>query len=800
MAGIDEATIQSVLARQKKSSYSEPRALRRKLEKACDRKQDGDLEEHTLPVPQHIQDIPGVSENEIKFVFQNPVCAMAEVLCDPSIAFRETVSTRAEAYTGYYNEWATGNAARHLDRVLKPDAAKNQAVLPMLLHADGVAVGYRGASSLKPITVAPLNLSSASVRSDAGRVTIGFWPSLTATKSAKEKGITRAWLRQLYHWAVSCLTKSIEKYRDGIILDILGARYTFFPVLALIPSDWPEGQKLSNMFEGAANSQRNCRVCRHPTTSFSVTQFGLTHPRRTDRETRAQVEKYNREVYAGSKAVKSTQEREDSAYHEHNGLWDTEMYSNKYGIHALLPMDTLHTIPLGIITVLKDALLLLSKGESRVVLDSRLRDMPLARDEVGRGLYFRSFKTGVEGIGKFTADDFIALLQQLPFVVGYGDAVISDRAKRDCFLEACVHTRTMLIVSKMDSVNEVALSRFHLAAKAIGPLLQKLYNYVDGKIQCADRPKVHGLLHFRYFARRYGSLRNTCTSTFERNHQLSVIRPVERDCNRKAGREERMMRAVDARACLTYVLDADVPDPVNRRQSLTLRSLRTTEQRGTLLGATTVRSLVDAPGTTLGGGRNGIFSRVLARSHAFGGEDEKMKDALGMQVYDVLSVDHGEDRTLYAASPRYRKGDSRNDVVNVLWGGGWAPSPAKLVAFFGTPEKALWFKDSNESCDMYALVQTMERTPNPPAQFSFVGVTRYRFANPGSSSSYEIITLDSILGHAHLIPDWDSGNAGYFWLDTIDPEELLNPIVDPKVSNRKKRRGGVLKSDCSTIS
>ena len=88
--------------------------------------------------------------------------------------------------------------------------------------------------------------------------------------------------------------------------------------------------------------------------------------------------------------------------------------------------------------------------------------------------------------------------------------VWSERSSRSrAFHAALVAVRTVLQVLKMRAVSEAALDKLHAAAKKLGPLL---FNCLFGPsesdlkaVGTVDRPKVHALVHFRYFIRRFGS-------------------------------------------------------------------------------------------------------------------------------------------------------------------------------------------------------------------------------------------------------------------------------------------------------
>ena len=65
-------------------------------------------------------------------------------------------------------------------------------------------------------------------------------------------------------------------------------------------------------------------------------------------------------------------------------------------------------------------------------------------------------------------------MQQLPYVVSTGGAIIANRKARNAFLAACRDVRLILVVMKLPEVKEDPHLRLeHEAAKRIGPLLRE---------------------------------------------------------------------------------------------------------------------------------------------------------------------------------------------------------------------------------------------------------------------------------------------------------------------------------------
>ena len=107
-----------------------------------------------------------------------------------------------------------------------------------------------------------------------GKRCIGYVPVLKAngkytTKSVKRKAIEQKY----YHWIVECLCDNVNKYLNGILVTLFdGKTRWLIPVIALVLTDWPEGQKMCACKEGATSSPFNCRVCMTPQSEFGDTR------------------------------------------------------------------------------------------------------------------------------------------------------------------------------------------------------------------------------------------------------------------------------------------------------------------------------------------------------------------------------------------------------------------------------------------------------------------------------------------------------------------------------------------------
>lgn len=139
-------------------------------------------------------------------------------------------------------------------------------------------------------------------------------------------------------------------------------------------------------------------------------------------------------------------------------------------------------------------------------LNRRLRNLPVVKDTQERHMYYRTFRKGLTGWGKWTGDDHVALLQQMPYVVGTsgapGDGLIrtENPAPRLAFIRACFQCMTLYLVAKMRNPSEIHINRSHEMAKKLGSSLRIAISELQEKDDPPGlaRPKLHAPLHYRY--------------------------------------------------------------------------------------------------------------------------------------------------------------------------------------------------------------------------------------------------------------------------------------------------------------
>ena len=109
----------------------------------------------------------------------------------------------------------------------------------------------------------------------------------------KQKRAHKELLRSLFHWVLRQVVDNIEEMRHGFhFVFPNGQSRWLVPVLALVITDWPEGQAMSLVGGAAMASKFNCRHCLHPRNEMAFTSDGVTYPKRSQVESMQLKEQY----------------------------------------------------------------------------------------------------------------------------------------------------------------------------------------------------------------------------------------------------------------------------------------------------------------------------------------------------------------------------------------------------------------------------------------------------------------------------------------------------------------------------
>jgi hypothetical protein len=133
-------------------------------------------------------------------------------------------------------------------------------LLAIILYLDDTCVDFRGNRSFKPLVVSVGNYKYRIRASNDGKRCAGYIPKVKLPK----KDPSMAGPRRAFNQAVLAhIVDNIEAYSNGFWLQLPfeTTPRMFFPRLAFMATDWPEGQACTCVFAGAGKSRRNCRVC-----------------------------------------------------------------------------------------------------------------------------------------------------------------------------------------------------------------------------------------------------------------------------------------------------------------------------------------------------------------------------------------------------------------------------------------------------------------------------------------------------------------------------------------------------------
>lgn len=338
----------------------------------------------------------------------------------------------------------------------------------------------------------------------------------------------------------------------------------------------------------------------------------------------------------------------------------------------------------------------------------------------------------------YTADDMVALLQQLPYVVGDGCAVIRDSACARAFVSAAVVTRNILSVLKLRSVEAHHLELLENEIKKMGGYFSTMQEALKPK----DRveivvPKFHSTCHFPFFIRRFGCALNFDSGTHERFHRDVVVAPFAMDARREMGQLSRMYEMNNERALLSFYCRSV-------KHTTATPNTETVQWFQMPVGniGTCLKEFVPAVARVISSVLDRYFGLMHATALRDGGE-------AGI-VYGKYVIDYGTEKILFVNCSNYLGKGCRSDCVEVAIAGE-PPSPAEVVWYFEDLVKrkmvlVKWFKPIDGDNNEHRLLRVKSFARSPPTV----------------ASNYTICDVDSISGHAHMVPDYDSPSR-IFW-------------------------------------
>ena len=353
----------------------------------------------------------------------------------------------------------------------------------------------------------------------------------------------------------------------------------------------------------------------------------------------------------------------------------------------------------------------------------------------------------------YTADDMLALLQQMHYAVGTGNKVIPQEAVRHAFVAACSALVKLVLILKKRVVKEAELVFFDEQVKRFPALLAviSLALPVSKRPELAI-PKLHSLVHLTFFIRRYGAALNFDSGTFERFHREVVVSPYDRDCRREEGQLLRLYRMTNTHTLVQQYLGSkrDATEPIvlrePGRQVVTQRAGR---EENKILYHLTRKFTV-----TL---HLNVVKRVVAEAFNCSVQTLPWHKFI---LFNGLLIDYGEETVRFACAPNYRKNGHRSDPVEVKLRGE-ENCPAEVICYF---RRRVSDGDGGDNTD-HALVQFYDKIADSDPVFS---VPTYSLSKPHQMRSFAVVHLDSITGHAHMVQDIDfnavgTNRAKFFW-------------------------------------
>ena len=93
----------------------------------------------------------------------------------------------------------------------------------------------------------------------AGPIYVQCATTTNAKQGSKSRGGTdkQEEERKFYQWVLKQLVDNVAKYKDGVMIKLYdGTLKWLVPYISHVITDWPEGQQMCGMKQGASSSER----------------------------------------------------------------------------------------------------------------------------------------------------------------------------------------------------------------------------------------------------------------------------------------------------------------------------------------------------------------------------------------------------------------------------------------------------------------------------------------------------------------------------------------------------------------
>ncbi|CAB5340450.1 unnamed protein product [Rhizophagus irregularis] len=181
--------------------------------------------------------------------------------------------------------------------------------IPIILYANATLCDHLGKTSRHPIFMTLGNIYLTHHNKTDAKILFGYIPSLESYNvSEKQSTQYRIAARKLFHCALATILKPLRILSNNSIhLYVNGSLKWFYPLLALIISDWPEACTMCSVY-GSLNSLHPCHFC-----LVDRNEMNNVHIKEEDIKIRNENDTKD--------ALRHSNAKQISAYNIRNALW-----------------------------------------------------------------------------------------------------------------------------------------------------------------------------------------------------------------------------------------------------------------------------------------------------------------------------------------------------------------------------------------------------------------------------------------------------------------------------------------------
>ena len=241
----------------------------------------------------------------LKFRFRSVVEMSRSLLNDADLVsdgFMLDVSVEEnEEGDRLYSELNTGLWWEHA----LSDVPEGATLLPLIFYTDKTWLSLKGKHTVQPIAMTLGNFPIRVQNKHEAKRTICYIPELTAPESSRKREAYKRFSRRLYHLTWEAVLRSVRSAQEegGFKQMFGGVEKVFFPVVAAVVNDNPEGQKAAGIMNSPKGAEP-CRVCRCSGADFANPTEGLKAEIRCTVETEQFLKRTERSCNVGSKEWK----------------------------------------------------------------------------------------------------------------------------------------------------------------------------------------------------------------------------------------------------------------------------------------------------------------------------------------------------------------------------------------------------------------------------------------------------------------------------------------------------------------